>query len=118
MARFVNCSSCGKQYNELVFDKCPHCGFNPNPTSGEEKEPEKEKMKMKEVGLSGWYYFATVLMAVSAIGLVVLGIASLHEENAMFLLIGLGEFLVISLFCGIVQLLAGIKKVIDNLQNK
>lgn len=33
MAHFINCSSCGKQYNEDAFDKCPHCGFNPN-TSG------------------------------------------------------------------------------------
>lgn len=26
MAHFINCSSCGKQYNKDAFDKCPFCG--------------------------------------------------------------------------------------------
>ncbi len=26
MAHFINCISCGKQYNKDVFDKCPFCG--------------------------------------------------------------------------------------------
>lgn len=26
MAYFINCISCGKQYNKDVFDKCPFCG--------------------------------------------------------------------------------------------
>ena len=116
MARFVNCSSCGKQYNSMVFDNCPHCGFNPNPNSETEKKPEKEKVK--EVELSGWYYFATVLMIISAIGLAILAIVSFHVHNAIFFWVGLGEFITISLFCGIMQLLAGIKKGIDNLQNR
>lgn len=26
MAHFINCISCGKQYNKDIFDKCPFCG--------------------------------------------------------------------------------------------
>ena len=67
---------------------------------------------------SGWYAFATFIMILSGIGLFILAIVSISEANAIYFLIGLGEFLMISLFCGILQLLAGIKLGIDNLQNR
>lgn len=67
---------------------------------------------------SGWFTFATAIMIISGIGLIILIILSIIEENAIFFLIGLGEFLMISLFCGIVQLLTDIKQGIYNLQNK
>lgn len=150
MAHFINCSSCGKQYNDQAFDKCPHCGFNPNPTSstiicpnklcGKEvsdqfekcpfcgtslQEAKNDKVEnnpnrptVKYVERSGWYTYATIMIVLSAIGLLILAELSLSEENAIYFIIGLGEFILFSLFCGIVQLLAGIKQGIDNLQNK
>lgn len=30
MAHFINCTSCGKQYNKDAFEECPFCGFTPN----------------------------------------------------------------------------------------
>ena len=30
MAHFINCTSCGKQYNKDAFDECPFCGFPAN----------------------------------------------------------------------------------------
>lgn len=30
MAHFINCTSCGKQYNKDAFEECPFCGFSPN----------------------------------------------------------------------------------------
>ena len=50
------------------------------------------------------------------IGLAFLIIASIATENIVFLIVGLGEFIMFSLFCGIVQLLAGIKHGIDNMK--
>lgn len=48
----INCSSCGKKYNELVFNKCPHCGFDPKQKlySVDEVLDElfKEEMQKKE----------------------------------------------------------------------
>ncbi len=58
------------------------------------------------------------MLVLSSIGLLILAILSLSEENAIYFIAGLGEFILFSLFCGIVQLLAGIKQGIDNLQNK
>ena len=58
------------------------------------------------------------MLVLSIIALVILTILSLSEENAIYIIIGLGEFILFSLFCGIVQLLAGIKQGIDNLQIK
>ncbi len=154
MAHFINCSSCGKQYNEQAYDKCPHCGFNPNPTNGTVFCPNKlcgkeisdqfekcpfcgtslndaknnkesihtettsNKQTIKTVERSGWYTYATIMLVLSFIGLLILAILSLSEGNAIFFIIGLGEFIMFSLFCGIVQLLAGIMQGIDNLQNK
>ena len=69
---------------------------------------------VEKKGLSGWATFATVIMILSAIGLLILTIISIGEENAMYFLIGLGEFIMISLFCGIVHLIADIKFSIDN----
>lgn len=154
MAHFINCPSCGKQYNEQAYDVCPHCGFNPNPTTGtifcpnklcgkeisdqfekcpfcgtqlNESKNDKESIHAgansnrqvaKTVERSGWYTYASIMLVLSFIGLLILAILGLSEENAIFFIIGLGEFVLFSLFCGIVQLLAGIKQGIDNLQNK
>lgn len=30
MAHFINCTSCGKQYDKDAFEECPFCGFIPN----------------------------------------------------------------------------------------
>lgn len=68
--------------------------------------------------LSGWFKFATVMMVLSGIGLFILAIVSCNEEDVGYFLIGLGAYLMISIFCGILQLLAGIKFGIDDLQNK
>ena len=150
MAHFINCSSCGKQYNKQAFDKCPHCGFDPNPASStvicpnklcgkeisdqfekcpfcgtplqdvktdkEENTPNRQTVKYVE--RSGWHTYATIMLVLSSIGLLILAILSLSEENAIYFIIGLSEFILFSLFCGIVQLLAGIKQGIDNLQIK
>ena len=151
MAHFINCSSCGKQYNDQAFDKCPHCGFKPNPSSGtvfcpnklcgkevsdqfekcpfcgtplhkgnsttaELLETKTETRTTKYVERSGWYTYATVMLVLSFIGLAILTIASIATENIVFLIVGLGEFIMFSLFCGIVQLLAGIKHGIDNMK--
>lgn len=150
MARFIKCSSCGKEYNELAFNKCPHCGFNPNPTSStvicpnklcgkevsnqfekcpfcgtplndiksEKAEFNTNRQTVKYVERSSWHTYATIMLVLSIIGLFVSAILSLSEENAIYFIAGLGEFILFSLFCGIVQLLADIKQGIDNLQNK
>lgn len=151
MAHFIKCSSCGKQYNDQAFNKCPHCGFDPNPTTstvvcpnrlcGKEVSDQFEKCPFcgtplhkendttaelvesktetrttKYVERSGWYAYATVMLVLSVIGLVILIIASIATENIVFLIAGLGEFILFSLFCGIVQLLAGIKHGIDSMK--
>ena len=78
--------------------------------------PKKEEKKLFEPAkCSKWYTFATVLIVLSAIGLCILGIVSLNEEDPLFVLIGLGEFFTVSLFCAIVQLLAGLKQNFDTL---
>ncbi len=56
------------------------------------------------------------MLVLSFIGLAILTIASIATENIVFLIVGLGEFIMFSLFCGIVQLLAGIKHGIDNMK--
>ena len=107
---------CGKEVSNQ-FEKCPFCGtplHNTAVSSG--NKPNRPKAKYVE--RSGWYTYATIMLVLSIIALVILTILSLSEENAIFIIIGLGEFILFSLFCGIVQLLAGIKQGIDNLQNK
>ena len=79
-------------------------------------EGKKDEPKYVEAPeRSSWYSFATVMIVLSGIGLFILGIVSISEENALFFLIGLGEFFMMSLFCAIVQLLAGIKQGVDTL---
>ena len=81
--------------------------------------PKKETVKPIVITkLSGWFKFATVMMVLSGIGLLSLIIVSYNENDFGYFLIGLGGFLTMSLFCGILQLLAEIKRGIDNLQNK
>lgn len=147
MAHFINCTSCGKQYNDQAFNKCPHCGFDPNPTtstvicpnklcgkeisnqfekcpfcgtplikSAESLESKKETRTTKYVERSGWYTYATIMLVLSVIGLAIMIIASITEENIDFFIFGVAEFIMFSLFCGIVQLLAGIKHGIDNMK--
>lgn len=111
---------CGKEVSDQ-FEKCPFCG---TPLDGEKDKPinpgdsTSEKRTAVYVERSGWYTYATIMMILSAIGLVVLAIVSISMENIIFFIIGLGEFIMFSLYCGIVQLLAGIKHGIDNLQYK
>ena len=66
---------------------------------------------------SKWFTFATVTIVISAIGLFILGIVSISEENPLFVSIGVGEFIMVSLFCGIVQLLASLKQNFDTFLN-
>ncbi len=56
------------------------------------------------------------MLVLSVIGLVILIIASIATENIVFLIAGIGEFIMFSLVCGIVQLLSGIKHGIDNMK--
>ena len=118
----VSCPNklCGKEVSDQ-FEKCPFCGtplhdVKDNNIASVESKPEKRTTLYVE--RSGWYKYATIMLVLSTIGLVVLAIASIGMENILFFIIGLGEFIMFSLFCGIVQLLAGIKQGIDNLQNK
>jgi hypothetical protein len=112
---------CGKELSDQ-FDKCPFCGTilkeNTKIERAVTENQESSIIKQNNPQRSGWYTFATIMMVIAGIGLLVLAAVSVIEENGLFFLIGLGEFLMISLFCGIVQLLAGIKLGIDNLQNK
>jgi len=85
-------------------------------TDKEENTPNRQTVKYVE--RSGWHTYATIMLVLSSIGLLILAILSLSEENAIYFIIGLSEFILFSLFCGIVQLLAGIKQGIDNLQIK
>lgn len=81
--------------------------------------PKKENAKPIVITkLSGWFKFATAIMVLSGIGLLSLFIVSHNENDFGYFLMGLGGFLIMSLFSGILQLLAEIKLGIDNLQNK
>jgi hypothetical protein len=109
---------CGKEVSDQ-FEKCPFCGTPLHEKKDgivETVDSKSEKRTTVYAERSGWYTYATIMMVLSAIGLVVLAIASISMENIIFFIIGLGEFIMFSLFCGIVQLLAGIKQGIDNLQ--
>lgn len=111
---------CGKEVSDQ-FEKCPFCGTPLDGEKGKIVKPvdsKPEKRTAVYVERSGWYTYATIMMVLSAIGFAVLAIASISMENISFFIIGLSEFIMFSLFCGIVQLLAGIKQGIDNLQNK
>ena len=108
---------CGKEVSNQ-FEKCPFCGTSLQEGKNNNVENIPNRPIAKYVERSGWYTYATLMLILSAIGLLILVILSLSEENAIYFIIGLGEFILFSLFCGIVQLLAGIKQGIDNLQNK
>jgi hypothetical protein len=114
MGKFIFCSNCGKSYNAMSHDKCPFCGtsWRTDTDEGNEEHPNKEKATLeqcKKPERSGWHAFATTIIILSAIGLIILGIVSISEKNSMFFLIGLGEFIMVSIICAIVQLLADIK---------
>ena len=109
---------CGKEVSDQ-FEKCPFCGTplnKGNDTTSESLEPKAETRTSKYVERSGWYTYATVMLVLSVIGLVILIIASIATENIVFLIAGIGEFIMFSLVCGIVQLLSGIKHGIDNMK--
>lgn len=82
-------------------------------------EDEKIKpMPIEKAEKSGWHSFATAMIIISIIVLIVLGIISINEDDVLYFLIGLGGFIPFSLLCAIVQLLAGIKQCFDtNLKN-
>ena len=79
------------------------------------QDTPEEKIFVEKKERSVWYVFATFILILSSIGLLVLSIFSITEETVLYFLIGLGEFFVVSLFCAIVQLLANIKQDVDNL---
>lgn len=109
---------CGKEVSDQ-FEKCPFCGTplnKGNDTTSESLEPKAETRTSKYFERSGWYTYATVMLVLSVIGLVILIIASIATENIVFLIAGIGEFIMFSLVCGIVQLLSGIKHGIDNMK--
>ena len=101
-------------------DKGKYYRYNVGELTDEEfdllmKDRKEEPKYVEAPERSDWYNFATIMIVLSGIGLFILGIVSISEENALFFLIGLGEFFMVSLFCAIVQLLAGIKQGVDTL---
>ena len=83
-----------------------------------EVSPTNENKIKKTAEISKWYTYAKVMLIVSAVGLLILAIFSISEKDAIFFCVGAGEFVMFSLFCAIVQLLAGIKQGIDNLVDR
>ena len=103
---------CGKEVSNK-FEKCPFCG---TPLHDVNKSvDQKQEKKAIFVERSGWHTYATIILILSFIALLSSVVLSLSEKNIGIFFIGLGEFILFSLFCGIVQLLAGIKQGIDNL---
>lgn len=83
-----------------------------------EVSPTNENKIKKTAVISEWYLYAKVMLIVSAVGLLILAIFSISEKDAIYFCVGAGEFVMFSLFCAIVQLLAGIKQGIDNLLDR
>ena len=101
-------------------EKRKYYRYNPGEMSDEEVALLLQNIPVEtehavEPERSGWYSFATFMIVLSSIGLFVLSIVSITEENAIYFLIGLGEFFMVSLFCAVVQLLASIKLGVDKL---
>lgn len=81
--------------------------------------PKKKEVKRFEPAKrSKWYTFATVMIILSAVALVILGICSFIEKNADYFIIGVCAFLTDITILAIVQLLSGIKQGIDTLLKK
>lgn len=151
MAHFIDCPSCGKQFNKDVYDKCPFCGTSLNketsdtvicpnkicqkevsvqfescPFCGTFLSGEKKGLNIScesqaseyHVTCSGWHTYATIMLIFGILLFIAMTIASFAIGDWLLFSIGLGEFIMFSLFCGIVQLLAGIKHRIDNLHIK
>lgn len=154
MAHFIDCPSCGKQFNKDVYDKCPFCGTSlkeetsdtvicPNKLCQKEVSVEFEKCPFCGTSLSGlkkglniacesqdtkrhvtyversgWHTYASFMLILGILLFFTMTIASFMIGDWLLFTIGLGEFIMFSLFCGIVQLLAGIKHSIDNLHSK
>ena len=109
---------CGKEISDQ-FDKCPFCGTPIHEKNDEEVGSnvlKPQSPKPLNIERSGWYTYAVIILVLSVLCFVVLSIVSIFEEDITFFVIGLGEFILFSLFCGIVQLLAGIKHCLDKLQ--
>ena len=83
-----------------------------------EVSPTNENKIKKTAEISKWYTYAKVMLIVSAVGLLILAIFSISEKDAIYFCVGAGECVMFSLFCAIVQLLAGIKQGIDNLVDR
>ena len=83
-----------------------------------EVSPTNENKIKKTAVISEWYLYAKVMLIVSAVGLLILAKISISEKDAIYFFVGAGEFIMFSLFCAIVQLLAGIKQGIDNLVDR
>lgn len=143
MAKIIECPTCGLQYDEEIMDKCPFCELDKGNLDGNQvgnvfnkyfqtqsqsvKHEKTQKSNLDnsprpvstyEPSLSIWWTIATIIMILSGVGLFVLTFVSIAEKNAIYFIAGFGEFIVILLFCGIIQLLAKIKFGIDKLQNK
>lgn len=72
----------------------------------------------KEVKRSNWYSFATVMMVLGGLAILVTLIFAIEDNDWMPFIIAIASYLVELGFWSIVQLLAGIKQGIDNLLNK
>lgn len=85
----------------------------------EEIKSEKDGEKLKTPELSGWYSFATAIMVIESIAVVILLVVTLFSDysNWYLFLIVLGVYLFELAFLSIIQLLAGIKLGIEKLVN-
>lgn len=103
----IKCSNknCNKEYvSELK--KCPFCG-EPNPNYDGD-----------DIGKSFWYSFASLILLISFLSLIVSIYYSIKLEDIYIFIVGFISFVGIALSCAVVQLLAGIKEGIDELNNK
>lgn len=126
----IECPTCGLQYDKDTMDKCPFCEVDKNhkPNYNKRTRPNNESNSTndfrpnfsyhKEPTLSRWHTFATIILILSIVGVLVLAFISILEKNAIYIIAGISEFLIISLFCGIVHLLADIKLCIEKLHYK
>lgn len=111
------CPNCGRLY-PMDASICPGCK-HPNIVGEEyvEKKEDNNKHNYRSPR-SIWYSYATVIIVIGLIGLIASAIISIMENNYLFLIGGVGEFVLVTILCAIVQLLAGIKQGIDDLRNK
>lgn len=121
MAIIVECPSCGKTYNELACDKCPHCGYVKTRDADDDTDDYQNRSKPTAIipEKSGWHTFATIMIILGGVAVAISFILALSDEDEWTLFfIVLGSYLVELGFWAIVQLLADIKLRIDMLLAK